>query len=105
MHDWSIMQHIDATNPPLEYIERAGRAYTSSETWVEIRKACPLKAGDVLFADWPDNKPNKNIQFKIQIALNEIGVVEAEPLLAVLNSALKLVGSIVGTFDGMHQII
>lgn len=102
MHNWSISQHIDATNPSLERLEVMGRAYASSETWNEIRKSCPLKAGDVLLADWPDAKPNKDAKFTIQVALNESGIVEAEPLIAILSSCVRIVGAVVGSFKGMY---
>jgi len=87
LDDWSITQHIDATDMPLEQMERLGRAYASEEHWANVRKASfPLKAGDELLRDPPHSKVNENIKFGIQVAINEPGVCEGEPLRLILGS-------------------
>jgi hypothetical protein len=101
--NFSISQHIEATNPPLEIIERMARAYASDTTWVDIRKGTyPLKAGDVLLRDSPDRKPNHDAQFFIQVALDEKGVFEGEPLLAVIWQSFQSILSVITQFNGMY---
>jgi hypothetical protein len=101
--NFGITQHIDATNPPLEVLERMARAYASDETWIEIRKATyPLKAGGELLRDRPDAKPNNDAKFFIQVALNETGVFEGEPLFPVIFHIYNMVARVIGEFRGMY---
>ncbi len=103
--NFGITQHIDATNPPIEILERMARAYASDSTWTEIRKATyPLKAGDVLLVDSPHAKPNENAKFFIQIALNETGVFEGEPLFPVIFHAYNMVARVIAEFRGMYNV-
>ena len=102
--NWSITQHIDATDPPLEVLERMGRAYASDEHWAEVRRLTfPLKAGDILLADFPDAKFNKQIRFAIQIAINEPGVCEGEPLVLILRATLTRIRRVVGMFAALRR--
>ena len=103
VYNFHASQHIEATNPPLEYIERLARAVSSPEVWTEIRKMTyPLKAGDILYIDRPEAKPNYNAKFFIQIALNETGVCEGEPLLNLAHWSLEKVVEYIGRFKGMY---
>jgi len=101
--NFGIMQHIDATNMPLEQMERLGRAYVSEQEWNLLRKATyPLEAGSILLIEGVDAKPNYDAQFFIQVALNESGVFEGEPLLPVMWHAFRGIRNIVKFFDGMY---
>jgi hypothetical protein len=103
INNWSIAQHIDATNPPLEVMERMGRAFASEDTWTHVRlSSFPLKAGDEVFRDFPNAKVNEKIKFGIQVAVNEAGVCDAEPLLGVLHNSITCVWRIVWKFSGMY---
>ncbi len=55
----------------------------------------PLKVGDELFMDIPDTKPNENLQFAVQISLNEPGIVEGESLFSKLVELSDFVKKIV----------
>jgi hypothetical protein len=101
--NFNATQHIEATDPPLEDIERLARAVTSDEVWAEIRQmSYPLKARDILFIDRPNAKPNHNAQFFIQIALNEAGVFEGEPLMHVAFGCFCRVAEYIRRFRGMY---
>jgi hypothetical protein len=102
INNWSITQHIDATNAPLRDVERWGRAYASDEAWAQVRLASfPLKAGDVLFVDRPNAPINKDIKFGVQVAIHEPGICDAEPLVSVLWGSFVVVRGIVETFTGL----
>ncbi len=62
----------------------------------------PLKAGDELFIDAPDAKPNKDINFTFDIALDEPGVIAGEPLLVVIRARQQRVMEIVEMFKGLY---
>lgn len=101
--NFGITQHVDATEPPLEDLERMARAYVSSQTWVDVRKATyPLKAGDVLLVDRPEAKLNDKAKFFIQVALDEQGVFEGEPLMAVIYQSFNAIARTIGLFRGMY---
>ena len=101
--NWNISEHIARTNPPLDVLERMGRAYISDDTWTHVRKVSfPLKAGDVLFVDFPNAPVNEKIKFGVQVAINEPGICDAEPLIAVLDASIRRVLQVVKRFDGMY---
>jgi hypothetical protein len=103
LSNWSVTQHIQATNMPLRRMERLARAYASDEAWSEMHRwSFPLKAGDILLSDPPDTKVNEDLEVEIQIAINEKGVSEGEPLLAVLFDSIYRVNRIVKKFDGLY---
>lgn len=58
-------------------------------------KGFPLRVGDVLYTGDVDEKPNPRQRFAFQIALNEPGVAEGEPLLETLRKMATLVEGIV----------
>jgi len=69
----------------------------------EVRKATyPLKAGSVLLVDRADAKPNYQAQFLIQIALDEAGVFEGEPLFSVVWQGFHEIVKVIGAFRGMY---
>ena len=103
LHNWSITQHMEATNMTLARIERMARAYASDQTWADMRRfSFPLKAGDVIIRDPPDTKVNQDLKVEIQIAINEKGVCEGEPLFPVLVNSIGRVHEVVRRFDGMY---
>jgi hypothetical protein len=55
----------------------------------------PLEAGHQLFIDAPDAKPNKNLQFRFDVALYEPQVIEAQSLLETIQELTTLVEGIV----------
>ena len=99
----SITQHIDATQPPLDVMERMARAYASGDNWINVRKVTfPLKAGDVLFIDIPNAKVNEKIKFGVDVAIDEPGICDAEPLVLVLDASIRGALRVVKRFDGMY---
>jgi len=103
LEHFGLVQHIDATNMPLEQMERMGRAMLSDMSGAEVRKATyPLKAGSVLLVDRADAKPNYQAQFLIQIALDEAGVFEGEPLFSVVWQGFHEIVKVIGAFRGMY---
>lgn len=60
-------------------------------------RICPLKVGDVLFRS-PSTKVDEQIKLTCEIALNEPGVCECEPLLETLHGMAQLVDSTVTDF-------
>ncbi len=58
-------------------------------------KGFPLKAGFELYIGAVDEKPNPKQQFRFDVALNEPGIVEGEPLLQALHQFSALVEGIV----------
>ena len=55
----------------------------------------PLKAGDELFIDAPDAKPNDKLQFRFNVALYEPQIVEAQSILELLHQLTALVEGVV----------
>ena len=55
----------------------------------------PLKAGDKLLIDGPDAELNKEMQFRFNVALNEVGIIEGKPLLETVHQLTALVEGIV----------
>lgn len=62
----------------------------------------PLKAGDELFIDLPDAEVAKNMKFTFDVAINEPGVCEGEPLTLVLRASLDRVRHIVEQFAAIR---
>ena len=58
---------------------------------------CPLKVGDVLFRS-PSSKVDEEIEFTCEIAFNEPGICEREPLLETVHGFAQLVDSVVSDF-------
>lgn len=58
----------------------------------------PLKQGHELFIDGPDAVEIPEMQFKFDIVLNEIGILEGEALTEVLHSMIEEVEKLIPTF-------
>jgi hypothetical protein len=103
LSNFGITQHIDATEMPIEDMERLGRAYASDQGWTDIRKATyPLKAGSLFLIDRPEAKPNYDAQFFIQVAIDEPGVFQGEPLGAVIWQGYHGIVKVISQFRGMY---
>jgi len=61
----------------------------------------PLKAGDELFVDGPDAEPIPNMQFKFNIVLNELGIIEGEPLIDTIQSMINEVEGLASKFKSL----
>jgi hypothetical protein len=59
---------------------------------------CPLRAGDVLFTDTPGAQVVERDLFRFNVAFNEPGIVEGEPLLETLQHLTSAVEEVVGHF-------
>jgi hypothetical protein len=101
--DFGLGQHIEASGMSPEKVARVEKAVLSPHRAVEIRRATyPLKAGSILLVETGDSKPDYNAQFFIQIALDETGVFEGEPLHAVVWQGFHEIVRIIGQFRGMY---
>jgi len=58
----------------------------------------PLKVGDELFEDEQYAKPNPNIQFKFNLVLNEIGVIEGESVIELVKKLIIEVENVADLF-------
>jgi hypothetical protein len=56
---------------------------------------CPLKDNDILFRDNPGRELKQNLEFPLFIALNEVGIVECQPLVPTLKIMADFVNQIV----------
>jgi hypothetical protein len=61
----------------------------------------PLKAGDELFIDAPDAKPIPHMQFRFNIVLNEVDIIEGEPLIETMSSMINEVEVLVPKFKSL----
>jgi hypothetical protein len=61
------------------------------------RNVHPLKAGDVLFTS-PSTEVDENIEFTVEIAVNELGICECEPLIETLHGMAQLVNNLISDF-------
>jgi hypothetical protein len=64
--------------------------------WKPVHRK-PLKVGDVLFIS-PSGEVDKQMEFRVEIALYEPGTCECEPLIETLHSMADLVRNIVSDF-------
>jgi hypothetical protein len=103
VHNWSISDHIKVTNPPLRILERMARAYAADMNGETSRRVTyALKTGDVLLRDFPNADPDENIKFFIEVAIDELGICEREPLSAVLYASIIEVRKTIKRFAGMY---
>jgi hypothetical protein len=73
---------------------------TFPDLWVSPKESLfPLKAGDELFVDGADAKPNKDMKFDFDVSLNEPGVVAGEPVIAVLGITARRVFRVISEFE------
>jgi hypothetical protein len=104
LHNWGVVQHMEASGMSLARMERLARAYAEEdETWLNMRKVSfPLNAGNVIIRDPPESKVNENLQVDIQIALNEPGICDGEPVFSILWRSIGRTNEVVRMFDGMY---
>ena len=88
VRDFNFGQHLRAT--------REGQAFgaTSKDFMITPSKAFRVEAGQPLFADPSHAKVNENPEVRPQIAFNEVGLCEEEPLIAQLATLLHWVTGI-----------
>lgn len=58
-----------------------------------------LKAGDEIFNEPVDAKPNKEVYFTFPVALNEPQILPVQPVVEVLQKMANLVGGLIPAFD------
>jgi hypothetical protein len=63
----------------------------------------PLQPGFELYIGAPDEQPNPKQQFRFDVAVNEPGIAEGKPLLALANELTALVEGIVTTLTPRLQ--
>jgi hypothetical protein len=90
---FNLGQHLRATD------RATGLLANATDWWVGRKWPLLVEEGQQLFVDPPDAKVNKDIQFTFQVALNESGVCEGEPLIMVVRQSLNLVRKIVTEFE------
>ncbi|MGA2363495.1 MAG: hypothetical protein ABSG73_13695 [Candidatus Aminicenantales bacterium] len=61
-------------------------------------KMFPLKAGDELFIDASDAEVIENMQFRLEIAFGEPGIIEGAPLIETLHGMADLVDQLLTDF-------
>jgi hypothetical protein len=66
-------------------------------------KGFPLQPGFELYIGAPDEQPNPKQQFRFDVAVNEPGIAEGKPLLALANELTALVEGIVTTLTPRLQ--
>ena len=92
---FNVGQHLRATGRAVGLLANAN----ANDWWVGRTQALLVEEGQQLYADPPDAKVNKDIQFRFQVALNEAGVCEGEPLIMVVRQSLNLVRGLLPNFD------
>ncbi len=90
---FNVGQHLRATDRATGLLDNA------TDWWVGRTQALLMKEGQHLLTDPPDAKVNKDIQFTFQVALNEPGVCEGEPLIMVVRQSLNLVRGLLPNFE------
>ena len=98
----STFESVDIAGDMTRPLEKAlGKPLGVSIPSLSIRPAnnlFPLNAGDQLFIGAPDDEVDQNKQFTFEVALNEPGIVESEPVLKVLKDMFDLVESLIPGF-------
>jgi hypothetical protein len=111
LQSFNVAQHIAASQQG-HYLPSAGasirvRRSATGGTVVSYMKDvfvppkerfCPLKAGNVLFADAPDAEVNENIDFRFGVAFNEPAIFECDSITKTLYKMYDLVVEIVAAF-------
>jgi len=92
---FNIGQHLRAT--------RTGRLAQATDVWISPSispsRILLVKQGQELFVDPADAKINENPDVEFQVALNEVGLCEGEPLILVLKQSLNLVRGLLPNFS------
>lgn len=77
------------------------RGHTLPDLSIFLRPAdrlFPLKAGDELFIDAVDAKPNEKIQFRLDVAFGEPQVMDGEPIIETLRHVTDSVEKLIAGF-------
>ena len=69
-----------------------------ADTLIPVQGGFPLKQGGQLFVDSLLVKPDNNVQFLVEIAVNERGISEGRTLIKILKESLRRVSKIVSEF-------
>jgi hypothetical protein len=59
---------------------------------------CPLKIGDELFIDSADAEPDEKMEFRFDVAINELQVFESQPVVEALQHFTDLVTGVIAGF-------
>ncbi len=82
--------------------------YADMPPWVDLKRSFltstrtgrRAQVGDVLFRGMPgDEEVNKHLQFTFNVAFDEPGIVEGEPVVETLDEMLKVVENLVLSFE------
>lgn len=90
---FNVGQHLRATD------RATGLLTNATDWWIGRTQALLVEEGQHLLTDPPDAKVNKDIQFTFQVALNELGVCEGEPLIIVVRQSLNMVRRLIRAFE------
>jgi len=96
---WPIAQRLMATVPGESAIPEEMAKIMHEASFIRPADTlCPLKAGDQLFIDAIDAEPNQQMQFRFDVAINEVQVIEGKPMFETLHQLTELVSGIILTF-------
>ncbi len=86
------------------FSEGAVNAFEAMDLYLNpADKGFPLQPGFELYIGAPDEEPNPKQQFRFDIVVNEPGICEGKPLLALTNELMVLVEGIVTTLTSRLQ--
>lgn len=89
MWQFNLGQHLRAT----------GILHNATDLWIGRTKTLLVEEGQELIVDPPDAEVNQNIEFQFQVALNETGICEGEPLIMIVRQSLNLVKRLIQRFE------
>lgn len=94
-----MASHLRNTFP-----ENAVNAFEAMNIYLNpADKGFPLQPGFELYIGAPDEQPNPKQQFRFDVVVNEPGICEGKPLLALTNELMVLVEGIVATLTPRLQ--
>jgi hypothetical protein len=108
---FTVVISVRSTNAPVRIIDRTVRNIFPSDLVDKMKgidlsdvfyrvvdKRCGLQAGDELFRDAPDTEFDEKMDFMLDIALSEPGILECESLLETLVQTTNYIDSLIATF-------
>lgn len=98
--DLSVLNRLNRIDKHQKVFQKLWPGETSPKIdyWVRPADNGPLKVGSELVVLGPDAEFDKDVKFKIAIALDEPGIVERKPLMVTLKHFADLVGNTVTLF-------
>ena len=94
-----MANHLRGTFP-----EGAVKAFEAMDIYLNpADKGFPLQPGFELYIGAPDEQPNPKQQFRFDVVVNEPGICEGKPLLALTNELMVLVEGVVTTLTPRLQ--